>query len=61
MLRSGLLTSYLIFKLMPAVNCVQFCLNPFCHEVHEGCLPHGKNDSDKTILNLQLTSVWIRR
>ena len=25
-------------KLMGAANCVRFCLNPFCPEVHEGCL-----------------------
>ena len=59
MLRSGLLTSY-VYKIMQAANCVWFCLNPFCHEVHEGCLPHDKNNSDKTVHNLQLTSTWIR-
>ena len=41
-------------KLMRAANCVRFCLNPFCREVHEGCLPH-----DKTVHNLNLTSDWI--
>ena len=25
---------------MRAANCVWFCLNPFCCEVHEGCLLH---------------------
>ena len=25
-------------KLKQAANCVRFCLNPFCCEVHEGCL-----------------------
>ena len=34
--------------------------NHFCHELHEGCLPHDKNDSDKTVHNLQLTSPRIR-
>ena len=38
---------------MGAVNCLRFCLNPFCREVKEGCLPHDKNDSDKTIHNLR--------
>ena len=27
---------------MQAANCVWLCLNPFCREVHEGCLPHDK-------------------
>ena len=45
------------FKLMQAASCVQFGLNPFCCEVHEGCLPHDLNDSDKTVHNLQLTSI----
>ena len=27
---------------MGAVNCVQVFLNPFCREVHEGCLPDTK-------------------
>ena len=27
-------------KLMRAANCVRFCLNSLCLEVHEGCLPH---------------------
>ena len=31
-----------------AANCVRFCLNPFCHEVHKSCLPHDKKDSNKT-------------
>ena len=26
----------------------------FCREVNEGCLPHNKNYSDKTVHNLQL-------
>ena len=26
-------------KLMRAANCVLFCLNPFCPEVNDGCLP----------------------
>ena len=39
---------------MRAANYVQFCLNPFCREVHEGCLPHDNNNSDKTVHNLQL-------
>ena len=47
-------------KLMRAANCVQFCLNPFSREIHEGCLPHDKIDSDKTVHNVQLTSAWIR-
>ena len=38
--------------------CVWFCLKHFCFEVHEGPLPHDKNDSDKTVHNLQLTSAW---
>ena len=40
---------------MRAANCVGFCLNPFCGEVHctKGCLPHDKNDSDKTVHDLQ--------
>ena len=33
---------------MRATNCVRFCLNPFCHD---------KNDSDKTVHNLQLVSL----
>ena len=45
---------------MRAANCVQFCQNPFWCEVHEGCLPHDKYDSDKAIHNSQLTSAWIR-
>ena len=32
----------------------------FCREVHGGCLPHDKNDSDKTAYKLQLTSAWVR-
>ena len=46
---------------MQAANCV-LCLSEsfLCHEVHEGCLPHNKNDSDKTVNNMQLTLDWIR-
>ena len=47
-------------KLMQAANCVRFSQNPICPGVHEGCLPHGKNDSDKDIHNLQLALAWIR-
>ena len=47
-------------KLMQAANCVRFCLNLFCREVHKGCLPHNKNDSDKTVHNLLLISAWIK-
>ena len=58
---SALLWSFnFVSKLIRAANCVRFCLNPFCREVHEGCLPHDKKDSDKTVHNLQLTSAWIR-
>ena len=39
-------------KLIQASNCVRFCLNPSCLEVHEGWLHHDKNDSDKTVHNL---------
>ena len=45
---------------MQASNCVQFCLNLFCCKLHEVCLPHKKNDLDKTIHNLQLASASIR-
>ena len=41
-------------KLMQVANCVWFCQNPFCCEVHEGCLFHDKNVSDKADHNLQL-------
>ena len=37
-----------ISKLMRAANFERFCPNPFCREVHEGCLPDNKNDSDNT-------------
>ena len=47
-------------KLVQAANCARFCLNPFSCEVHEGCLSHDKNDLDKTVHKLQLTSTWIR-
>ena len=47
-------------KLMQAANCVRFNQNPFCPEVHEGCLLQDKNDSDESVHNLQLTSAWIR-
>ena len=47
MLPSGLLTSYLsCYKLQ--------MVYPFCCEVHEGCLPYDKKDSDETVHNLQL-------
>ena len=57
MLRSSL---DFLSKLMRAANCVLLCQNPVCREVHEGCLPYNKNDSDKTVHKLQLTSAWIR-
>ena len=41
-------------------NCVRFCQNPFCREVHEGCLPHDKKDSDEVVHNFELTLAWIR-
>ena len=40
--------SNFLSKLMRAVNCLQFCLNPFCREF-EGCLLKDKNDLDKTL------------
>ena len=53
--------SSLVFDLILAdANCVRFWQNTFCCEVHEACLPHDKEDSDKTVHNLQLTSAWIR-
>ena len=50
---SALLWSFdFLSKLMRAANYVcfknWFCLNLFCRRVHEGYLPHDKNDSDKT-------------
>ena len=48
------LTSYLSWCELQFINCVWFC------QVHEGCLPHDKNDSEKALHNLQLTSAWIR-
>ena len=42
------------------MRAARFCLNPYYREVHEGCLSHNNNNSDKTIHNLQHTSVWIR-
>ena len=46
-------------KLMRAEDCAQFCLNPYCEE-YESCLPQDKNNSDKTVHNLQLTTAWTR-
>ena len=48
---------------MRAANCVQFCVNPFCREVHEGCLPDNKNDSDNmyTICSLYQLVLEIER
>ena len=37
-------------KPMRAVNCVLFCLNPFCLEVNDGCLPHDEYDSGQNFL-----------
>ena len=34
----------LVLELMQVANCVCFCLDPFCGEVNEGCLPHNKTD-----------------
>ena len=48
-------------KLMRAANCVRFCQNHFCREVHEGCLRHDKNDSDKAVHNLQLLGLEVER
>ena len=48
-------------RLTRAANGEQFRQDHFCREVHQGCLPQDKNDSDKTVHNLQLTSAWIRR
>ena len=69
MLSSSLLTPYLLklTLLMQAANCVHFCLNPFCrevHEVHEGCLTHDNNDSGKSIHNCsshQLGKLLLKR
>ena len=49
----------ILSKLMPAANSVQFCLNPFCPQVNKVCLPHNKNNSDKTVHNLQLASAGL--
>ena len=38
-----------ISKLIRAENCVRFRLNPLCLGVKEGCLPHDKSDSVKTL------------
>ena len=45
-------------KLMRVAKCVQFCLNPFCREEHEGSLIYDKNVSDKT---LESTCIVITR
>ena len=45
---------------MLAAYSVGFRLNPSCPEVNESCLPHNKNNSDKTVHNLQLASAGIR-
>ena len=37
----------LLLKLIGATICVRFCLNHFCLEVNEGCLPNNKKDPYK--------------
>ena len=54
--KRSMVFNFLSNKLMLAAKFVLFCLNPFWREVHEASLPHDKNDSDKTVHNLQLTS-----
>ena len=44
-------------KLMRASNCERFFSES--GTVHEGCLPHDKNDSDITAHNLQLISATL--
>ena len=46
-------------KLMQAANCVGFYQNHFCREVREAVYLNDKNNSDKAVHNLQLTSAWI--
>ena len=41
--------SLYISKLIRAENKARFLLNPLCVGVKEGCLPHDKNNSDKTV------------
>ena len=42
---SALLWSFnFLSKIMQAANCMWFYQNPFCHELHKGCLPQNKND-----------------
>ena len=37
-----------------------FRLNPLCLGVNEGCLPHDKNDSDKTVHFAARTSLDLK-
>ena len=52
-----MLCSALVFQLLiqadVSCKCVWFYLNHFCHEVNNLHVPHKKNDSDKTVHNLQ--------